>query len=135
MEDLQSSRPKRKPASTSSNSAKKTINPEESCQIDTSSGKKDGPQTKKKGNWALEQILIEKKDILRNQVNVLEASKQSPKWRATIYTNENDVDEDIVCDVCRDAEYDEADPAAPVGSDERIGDAIVICDKCNAGVH
>ena len=37
--------------------------------------------------------------------------------------------------MCRDAEYDEADPHAPVGSDERIGDAIVICDMCNAGVH
>jgi hypothetical protein len=45
------------------------------------------------------------------------------------------VDEDIVCDVCRSDEYDGCDPEAPVGSDERIGDAIVICDKCNSGVH
>lgn len=37
--------------------------------------------------------------------------------------------------MCLSDEYDEADPSAPVGSDERIGDAIVICDNCNAGVH
>lgn len=54
---------------------------------------------------------------MRNQVGVNEASKQSQNWKATIYTKENDIDEDILCDVCRDAEYDEADPHAPVGSD------------------
>ena len=40
-----------------------------------------------------------------------------------------------MCDVCLSEEYDEADPNAPVGTFERIGDAIVICDMCNAGVH
>jgi PHD-finger len=83
----------------------------------------------------LENLLNEKKDMLKTQVNMIEASKQLPNWKASIFTHENDVDEDIVCDVCRDAEYDEADPSAPYGSDERIGDAIVICDNCNAGVH
>lgn len=35
---------------------------------------------------------------------------------------ENDVDENIQCDVCLEMEYEE-------------GDAILICDLCNAATH
>jgi hypothetical protein len=72
MEDVSESRPKRNvqknmnDKSTKGGAPKKVHNPEE-CQIDTSSGgKRDGQQTKKKSNFALDNILIEKRDILRN---------------------------------------------------------------------
>ena len=52
-----------------------------------------------------------------------------------MYEGANDVDENIVCDICLNDEYEAADPTAMPGSDEFIGDQIVICEKCNAAVH
>ena len=45
----------------------KANNPEDSHQIDTSSGaKKDCPATKKKSTFAFDNLLYEKREILRN---------------------------------------------------------------------
>jgi len=52
-----------------------------------------------------------------------------------MYEASNDVDENIICDICLCDEYEAADPEAAPGSEEFIGDQIVIYDKCNSGVH
>lgn len=45
-----------------------------------------------------------------------------------IYINENDIDQNIFCDICLDdvVEKDE---------DGIVTDHVVICDKCNVAVH
>jgi hypothetical protein len=47
-----------------------------------------------------------------------------PKIRyKAIWNSKNDIDENIVCDICLDDDVDEGE------------DDIVICDMCNSAVH
>ena len=57
---------------------------------------------------------------------MVEASRQNG-YRDAIYECKNDRDEDILCDVCRSDEYEDADSEAPIGSRERIGDVQCRC--------
>ena len=79
-------------------------------------------------------IIEEKTQVVKDQANILNSANQD-NFKSAIYEAANDVDENIVCDVCLSDEYDAADPDAPAGSSEFIGDQIVLCEKCNSGVH
>ena len=54
--------------------------------------------------------------------NILNSNDEKVKY-SLIYEKKNEVDEDIICDVCLNDIVDE-------GEDE-----LVICDLCNTAVH
>ncbi len=60
---------------------------------------------------AIRNILEEKTQVVKDHANVLNASHQD-NFKTVIYETSNDVDENILCDVCLCDEYEAADPNA-----------------------